>query len=76
MRTKAKAAPSRCFTHGFAALWTGFVPKHHLAEVTLKKPERKFLPGSKVQGRVLMNKPGKLGTRAIILTLKKVLLPP
>lgn len=48
----------------------GMIPRIHLADVTLKNPEKKFYPGLKVKCRVLLVEAQK---KLLILTRKKAL---
>ncbi|KAM4032061.1 protein RRP5 homolog [Anomaloglossus baeobatrachus] len=49
----------------------GLVPTLHLADVTLKHPEKKYPPGTKIKCRVLSVDPA---TKKLILTRKKILI--
>ncbi|XP_073541438.1 protein RRP5 homolog [Phyllobates terribilis] len=49
----------------------GIVPTLHLADVTLKQPEKKYTPGTKIKCRVLSVDPA---AKKLILTRKKILI--
>jgi rRNA biogenesis protein RRP5 len=49
---------------------TALAPRLHLADVKLTHPEKKFKPGSKVKGLVLVSDPVK---KKVIVTLKRTI---
>ncbi|PHH60609.1 hypothetical protein CDD81_1399 [Ophiocordyceps australis] len=53
-----------------AAGITGLVPEHHMSDIRLQHPEKKFREGAKIKARVLSVNPAR---RQIRLTLKKTL---
>lgn len=49
---------------------SGIIPKMHLADIPLKMPEKRFIPGKKVKCRVLKN---DLSKKSLVLTAKRSL---